>query len=55
MSGKELNRIKYVRSDTSNVLKTIYSVLEKGITQKKAADILDLSDRRIRRIVIGCI
>lgn len=40
MSVKELSRIK-----------TIHSVLEEEITQKKAADILDLSDRQIRRIV----
>src|SRR3972149_9883313 len=40
MSVKELSRIK-----------TIHSVLEDEITQKKAADILDLSDRQIRRIV----
>ena len=40
MSVKELSRIK-----------TIHSVFEEEITQKKAADILDLSDRQIRRIV----
>jgi transposase len=40
VSVKELNRIE-----------TIHRVLEKEITQKKAADILDLSDRQIRRIV----
>ncbi|HHT9126894.1 MAG TPA: helix-turn-helix domain-containing protein [Candidatus Brocadiia bacterium] len=40
MTQKELNRVSIINN-----------VLKKVITQKKAADILDLSDRQIRRIV----
>ncbi len=40
MSQKELNRVSI-----------IVNVLKKEITQKKAADILDLSDRQIRRLI----
>lgn len=40
MSQKELNRVSIINN-----------VLKKEITQKKAADILDLSDRQIRRLI----